>query len=89
MVHQHNQKNEDIAIQKIEMIKKRYIDVYERTFKFNTIISGVMECYNAITKQSNTIIWKEAYHEMIKCIDPICPHVAEEMRCIINEIENK
>jgi leucyl-tRNA synthetase len=78
--HISNEKNENWAIQKIEDIKKKSDIVYEKTYKFNTMISTAMECYNAISKQSNPKIWKDGYSAIIDAISPICPHICEEIK---------
>ena len=84
--HTQNQKAEDFARQKIEDIKKKAESIYEKTYKFNTIVSSAMECYNAISKQSNPEIWKEGYIAIIDIMDPICPHVCSEIREYISNI---
>lgn len=74
-----NQKNEDFARQKINDMQIKTKNVYEKTNKFNTVVSSVMECYNAISKQSNPEIWKDGYIAIIKSFEPICPHICNEI----------
>ena len=81
-----NEKNENIARQKIDMITGRTKSCYENNYKFNTIIAGAMETYNAISKQSNPDIWKEGYMAIIDAIDPIVPHICAEIKEIIVNI---
>ena len=57
------------------MIRQKTIDVYERTYKFNTIISAAMETFNAISKTTNINIWREGYDAIIKAIVPISPNI--------------
>lgn len=78
--HVPDQKAEDIAIQKISDIKKKTQIVYEKSHKFNTIVSSAMECYNYISKQTNPQIWKEGYAAIIDAIEPICPHICAEIK---------
>jgi len=75
-----DKKSEEIAIQKIEMMKKKIINVYEKTYKFNTIVAGAMEVHNAISRQTNPDIYKEGYRVIIEAISPICPHICEEIK---------
>jgi len=78
--HVSDEKSEKIAIQKIEMMKQRIINVYEKTHKFNTIIAGAMEVHNAISRQTNPEIYKQGYDVIIEAISPICPHICEEIK---------
>jgi leucyl-tRNA synthetase len=80
MIHIENKKDESWAIQKIEEIKKKTEFVYEKSHKFNTMVSSAMECYNAISKQTNPEIYKNGYMAIIDAIDPICPHICSEIK---------
>lgn len=80
VVHIPDEKNENWAKQKISDIKKKAEIVYEKTNKYNTMVSSAMECYNAISKQTNPEIWREGYMAIVDAIDPICPHICSEIR---------
>lgn len=80
-----NEKDENFARQKISDMKNKAEVVYNRTNKYNTIISSAMECYNAISKQTNFEIWRDGYVAIIDAIDPICPHICAEIREYINK----
>jgi leucyl-tRNA synthetase len=75
-----DEKVETITIQKIEDMKKKIVNVYEKTYKFNTIVSSAMEVFNAISRQSNPDIYKQGYDVIIEGISPICPHICEEIK---------
>jgi leucyl-tRNA synthetase len=83
MEHIVDKEKEEIAIRKIEEMKEKSIRAYEKTFKINTIVSSVMETWNAISKQTNKDIWINGYKEIIDVISPIIPHVANEIREMI------
>lgn len=57
--------------------------ISKKTHKFNTIVSSVMECYNAISKQTNPEIWEEGYMTIIDIFSPICPHICSEIEDFI------
>jgi leucyl-tRNA synthetase len=78
--HISDKKSEDIAIQKIEAMKKKIIDVYEKTYKFNTIVASAMEVHNAISRQSNPEIYKMGYKVIMDGISPIIPHICEDIK---------
>ena len=83
ITHAPNEKNESIAIEKIKMITERTENVYEKTFKFNTIVAGAMETYNAISKQTNYDITVKGIKSIIKAIGPIAPHICSEIEEMI------
>ena len=70
-------KAEDYAKKCIEVIRKKTVDVYERTYKFNTIVASAMETFNAISKQNNPEIWKDGYDAIIDAISPIAPGIVQ------------
>jgi leucyl-tRNA synthetase len=63
------------------------IDKVERDFKafgFNTAVSALMECTNALYKAreagcDNLPQWREVMQTLVKLIAPIAPHMAEEL----------
>ena len=83
MVHVPDTKSENIAREKIKIMRERIVQVYERTYRFNTIIAFAMEVFNAISKTTSPEIWKEGYDVIIEAINPIAPHICEEIK---NEI---
>ncbi len=55
-----------------------------QTFEFNTIISGLMELQNEMTKAksqgaSSSPAWNEALEIYIKMLAPVAPHISEEL----------
>lgn len=74
-----NQKAETEAIRRINDMERKITQVYENTYKFNTIVSSAMEVFNYISKQSNPEIYKKGYEVIIKAISPIAPHICEEI----------
>lgn len=84
MVHIQDKKKEDFAIMKIKEMKEKSIKIYEESYKMNTIVSSVMETWKSISKQSNKDIWINGYKEMIDVINPIIPHVTNEIKEKIN-----
>lgn len=80
IVHVPNQKDEDWARNRIDMIRKKTIDVYERTYKFNTIVAAAMETFNAISRTTDPEIWKDGYKAIIGAIEPIAPITCSEMK---------
>ena len=79
MINIKDEKSESNAINKINIFKNRIEDIYERTYRFNIIISSIMECYNYTSKTTNPEIWKYFYKVSIKAMSPIMPHVCAEM----------
>lgn len=80
MVYVENKKNEDWARNRIDIIRKRTNEVYEKNYKFNTIVSTAMETFNAISKTTDINIWKEGYEVIMNAISPISPDVCREIR---------
>ncbi|MDR3572938.1 MAG: leucine--tRNA ligase [Anaerolineaceae bacterium] len=55
-----------------------------QTFEFNTIISGLMELQNEMTKAKSqgaagSPAWNEAVEIYIKMLAPVAPHISEEL----------
>jgi len=62
---------------------KRVTDDMEE-FAFNTIVAGLMEFTNALTKAKGTPVygteaWEEAIETLLLLLAPCCPHIAEEL----------
>jgi leucyl-tRNA synthetase len=75
-----NKKIEEESIKKIKMMKEKIVSVYEKNYRFNTIVAAAMEVYNYISKQTNPEIYRMGYEVIIEGISPICPHICEEIK---------
>jgi len=53
--------------------------VYEKSFAFNTLIAACMEALNALDKQEDGAVWTEGMFIMLNLLEPIIPHVANEL----------
>jgi len=72
-------KEEKIARAKVYEALKKSVDVYEKTFAFNTLIAACMEALNALDKQSNEQVWSEGLYIITHLLEPIIPHVCAEL----------
>ncbi|RUM69944.1 MAG: leucine--tRNA ligase [Sulfurovum sp.] len=81
-------KEEKIARVKVYEALKRSIDVYEKTFAFNTLIAGCMEALNALDKQKNEQVWTEGLYIITHLLEPIIPHVCAEISEELFESKN-
>ncbi len=81
-------KDEKIARVKVYEALKRSIDVYEKTFAFNTLIAGCMEALNALDKQKNEEIWREGLYIITHLLEPITPHICAELSQELFESKN-
>ena len=61
-----------------EALKKSY-DVYRENFAFNTLIAACMEALNAVGAQDNYEVTTEAFFVILNLLEPITPHVANEL----------
>ncbi len=61
-----------------EALKKSY-DVYRENFAFNTLIAACMEALNAVGAQDNDEVTTEAFFIILNLLEPIIPHVANEL----------
>jgi leucyl-tRNA synthetase len=76
-----------VRIKTHKTIRKVTEDYIER-YRFNTGIAMLMELVNEISgfepeTDGDFIVLKEAYTALIRCLFPVCPHIAEELH---NEI---
>ncbi len=72
-------KEEKLARKKVyEALKKSY-EVYEKTFAFNTLIAACMEALNELNKIDNSDIYSEGYWIITNILEPIVPHIANEL----------
>ena len=81
-------KEEKIARVKVYEALKRSIDVYEKTFAFNTLIAGCMEALNALDKQQNEQVWTEGLYIITHLLEPIIPHICAELSEELFESKN-
>ncbi len=58
---------------------KKGNEVYEESFAFNTVIAAAMEALNALDKQENPLVWSEGYYILLHLLEPIVPHIANEL----------
>ncbi|ASM34970.1 leucyl-tRNA synthetase [Campylobacter sputorum subsp. bubulus] len=61
-----------------EALKKSY-DVYNSSFAFNTLIAACMEAMNALNAQDNDEILTEGYFILLNLLEPIIPHISNEL----------
>ncbi len=72
------------------MLRRRLHQMLKRVtrdfkqFEFNTIVSGLMELLNEMTKAREagaygTPEWNEAVDIYLRMLAPVCPHIAEEL----------
>ena len=72
------------------MLRRRVHQMLKRVtrdfkqFEFNTIVSGLMELLNEMTKAREagaygTPEWNEAVDIYLRMLAPVCPHIAEEL----------
>ena len=72
-------KEEKIARVKVYDALKKSVDVYEKTFAFNTLIAACMEALNALDKQESEQVWSEGLYIITHLLEPIIPHVCAEL----------
>jgi leucyl-tRNA synthetase len=72
-------KEEKLARAKVYDALKKSVDVYEKTFAFNTLIAACMEALNALDKQSNEQVWSEGLYIITHLLEPIIPHICAEL----------
>jgi len=72
-------KEEKIARAKVYEALRKSVDVYEKTFAFNTLIASCMEALNALDKQNNEQVWSEGLYIITHLLEPIIPHVCTEI----------
>jgi len=61
-------------------------EVYEKTFAFNTLIAACMEALNELNKINNEDIYTEGYWVITNILEPIVPHISNELAdCLFNK----
>ena len=60
---------------------ERVTDAVNRTFGFNTAISGTMELLNTVRAAGDVSgpVLREAFEGLVLCLSPFAPHLAEEL----------
>ncbi len=81
-------KEAKLARQKVYEALQKSVDVYEKTFAFNTLIAACMEAMNALDKQESAEVWSEGMYVMLNLLEPIIPHAASELSEVLFEREN-
>ncbi len=81
-------KEEKLARVKVYEALKKSVDVYEKTFAFNTLIASCMEALNALDKQENKQVWTEGLYIITHLLEPIIPHVCAELSEELFESKN-
>jgi leucyl-tRNA synthetase len=72
---------------KVHYTIKKVTDDIEDRFHFNTAIAAAMELVNAFSQAVETLprqettfqVWREALEALVKLINPMVPHLAEEL----------
>ncbi|MGP1484587.1 MAG: leucine--tRNA ligase [Campylobacter sp.] len=81
-------KDEKYARLKVyEALKKSYL-VYRENFAFNTLIASCMEALNAVNSQNNDDVTTEAFFIILNLLEPIIPHVANELSDMLFDRKN-
>jgi len=81
-------KEEKLARTKVYEALQKSVDVYEKTFAFNTLIAACMEALNALDKQQNEQVWTEGIYIITHLLEPIIPHVCAEISEELFESKN-
>lgn len=68
-------KEEKAARKKVYEALKKSLEVMEKTFAFNTLISSCMEALNSLNTQDNNLIYSEGYYILSNILEPIIPHI--------------
>ena len=72
-------KEEKCARAKVYEALEKSINVYEKTFAFNTLIASCMEALNALDRQNNHLVWSEGLYIILHLLEPITPHICSEL----------
>ncbi len=62
--------------------------MFEKSFSFNTLIASIMEAINALDKQRSEEVWREGLYILLNLLEPITPHIANEMSQELFDREN-
>jgi leucyl-tRNA synthetase len=72
-------KEEKSARKKVYVALVKSKEVYEKTFAFNTLIASCMEALNELNKIDNLEVYTEGYWIITNILEPIVPHIANEL----------
>ncbi len=72
-------KEEKFARVKVYEALEKSINVYEKTFAFNTLIASCMEALNGLDRQKNSLVWSEGLYIILHLLEPITPHICSEL----------
>ncbi len=72
-------KDEKFARFKVYETLKKSKDIFEKSFTFNTLIASIMESLNALDKQNNSDVWSEGLYIILNIVEPLIPHIANDM----------
>jgi leucyl-tRNA synthetase len=72
-------KEEKSARKKVYEALVKSKEVYEKTFAFNTLIAACMEALNELNKIDNKDIYTEGYWIITNILEPIVPHITNEL----------
>ena len=81
-------KESKLARIKVYEALQKSAHVYEKSFAFNTLIAACMEALNALDKQDDGAVWSEGMYVMLNLLEPIIPHIANELSQELFEREN-
>jgi leucyl-tRNA synthetase len=82
-------KEEQYARKKVyEALKKSEESYKNGSYSFNTLIAASMEAFNALSAQTNRVVWSEGYFILLNILEPIIPHVASEISEKLFECKN-
>jgi leucyl-tRNA synthetase len=76
-------KEEKSARKKVYEALVKSKEVYEKTFAFNTLIAACMEALNELNKIDNKDIYTEGYWIITNILEPIVPHITNELADIL------
>lgn len=86
--HSNLTKDEKYARLKVYEALSKSKDVYTNTFAFNTLIAACMEALNALNTQNNKEILTEGFWIILNLLEPIIPHIANELSSELFDKEN-
>jgi len=80
-------RNEEIEMAYNEMITK--VNVYYESIKLNLVVSSLMEFINKCYKAQTKIMPTECFLGFLKLLNPLAPHISEEMWSYFGEFKDK
>ncbi len=79
ITHKDLSKESKEARRKVYEALKKADEVFNGAFAFNTLIAACMEALNALDKQDNSDVWAEGLYIILNLLEPIVPHIANEL----------